>query len=70
MSRDQMARSMQPIGQADSRRARQGGGAGLGLPLAGSLVELQGGRLALQSGVGAGTLATIRFPPEPVGDTP
>ena len=39
-------------------------GAGLGLPLAKSLMELHGGALAIDSEVDRGTTVTLRFPPE------
>src|SRR5207244_1776178 len=48
-------------------------GAGLGLSIVKSLVELHGGSMALQSEPGCGTRVTVRFPesgvraPEPAG---
>jgi signal transduction histidine kinase/ActR/RegA family two-component response regulator len=39
-------------------------GAGLGLPLAKSLVELMRGRIEIESAKGVGTTVTIYFPPE------
>ncbi|MBI2584606.1 MAG: hypothetical protein HYW28_01830, partial [Rhodospirillales bacterium] len=39
-------------------------GTGLGLSLAKSLTELQGGRLAIESEFGKGTTVTVHFPPD------
>lgn len=50
------------FGQLDGSLARNYDGAGLGLPLSRSLVELHGGTMHLESTVGAGTTVTIRFP--------
>ncbi len=41
-------------------------GLGLELPLTKALVELHGGSLDLQSEVGTGTIATVRFPAEQI----
>lgn len=53
---------LQPFGQADSGFARKYDGAGLGLPLARSIVELHGGDLILDSAVGVGTTVRVRLP--------
>ena len=42
--------------------ARSGGGAGLGLSIAHSLVTAQGGQIAITSTVGSGTTVTVRWP--------
>ena len=52
-----------PFRQADSRLERLYDGMGLGLPLSQALIELHDGTLTLESRIGAGTLATLRFPP-------
>jgi len=57
------ARALEPFGQIDSSLSRRYQGTGLGLPLTKALVELHGGTLALESRPGAGTVATVRFPP-------
>jgi PAS domain S-box-containing protein len=50
------------FGQVDGRLTRNFEGAGLGLPLSKSLVELHGGDLVLDSKPGSGTKVTLRFP--------
>jgi len=57
-------KALSRFGQVDSDLNRQYSGTGLGLPLTKALVEMHGGYLDLQSEVGAGTWATVRFPPE------
>jgi two-component system, cell cycle sensor histidine kinase PleC len=52
-----------PFGQVDGGRARLREGAGLGLPIAKSLVELHGGKLLITSVKGRGTEITVRLPP-------
>lgn len=48
--------------QAENTGYRKQDGFGLGLPLAKKLVELHGGRIELQSGLGQGTTITITLP--------
>src|SRR3546814_10336343 len=55
---------LMPFGQVESALSRKHGGTGLGLPLAKSFAELLGGTHALESAVGTGTPATVRFPME------
>jgi len=55
-------RIMEPFQIVESPQSRSYQGIGLGLPLARSLVQLHGGRLTLQSMIGAGTTATLTFP--------
>jgi PAS domain S-box-containing protein len=68
MTPDDIAIAMQPFGQVDSSLARRFEGTGLGLPLTKALVELHGGRLAIESVPGVGTSATVIFPNERVPD--
>ena len=56
--------AMQPFTQLDSCLARRYEGTGLGLPLTASLVGLHGGELTLNSELGRGTTAIVRFPIE------
>lgn len=54
--------AMTPFAQIDSTFTRRHPGTGLGLPLVKSLVELHGGTFKLESALGRGTKAYIRFP--------
>jgi signal transduction histidine kinase len=55
------------FGRIDSDLAVREGGTGLGLPLAKSLVEHQGGRLEITSKPGQGTTVLVIFPQAPAG---
>jgi signal transduction histidine kinase len=57
-----IAQALRPFGQVDSGLNRKYEGTGLGLPLAKSLVELQGGALSIESEPKKGTRVTIRMP--------
>ena len=59
-----LPRVLEPFGQAGDVMTRGHDGAGLGLPLAKSMVELHGGTFDLESQVGVGTTVTVRFPAE------
>ena len=48
--------------RADPSRARDTGGAGLGLPLARALIEAQGGRMWVEATRGGGLTAKIALP--------
>ena len=63
MAREKIAAALEPFRQLDGSLARRFEGAGLGLAIAKSLVELHGGTLAIESAVGAGTTVTIALPP-------
>jgi two-component system cell cycle sensor histidine kinase PleC len=54
------------FGQVDGMLAHQHQGTGLGLPLARSLAELHGGRLAIRSVPGEGTTVTVTLPSDRV----
>jgi signal transduction histidine kinase len=62
MTADELQDVMQPFRQVRSDHARQHQGTGLGLPLARAMLERLGGRLALTSEPGVGTLAQITLP--------
>ncbi|MGH6952814.1 MAG: sensor histidine kinase, partial [Alphaproteobacteria bacterium] len=66
IAKEDLAKVMEPFGQADSSLARKYEGSGLGLPLTEKLVRLHGGELELESEPGRGTRITLRFPPERV----
>ena len=55
--------ALTPFGQVHNSKAPDDSGTGLGLPLAKSLVERHGGKLALASKPGKGTTVTLHFPP-------
>jgi len=59
-----LTRILEPFEQADSSLSRSHQGTGLGLPLVKAIMELHGGTLALTSKLGAGTQASVTFPPE------
>ncbi|MEI9993711.1 MAG: PAS domain-containing sensor histidine kinase [Rhizomicrobium sp.] len=63
MDREKIAAALEPFRQLDGSLARRFEGAGLGLSIAKSLVELHGGALAIESAVGAGTTVTVALPP-------
>jgi len=54
--------------QVDSSLTRTQGGTGLGLPIAKSLTELQGGQMTVTSEVNVGSIFSITIPVEPVMD--
>jgi len=59
---EDIPRVLQPFVQVDSALNRSHNGTGLGLPLAAAMVELHGGKLAIESEPGQGTTATAFFP--------
>ncbi len=68
MSREDLDRVFEPFVQADPSHTRRFGGTGLGLTIVRHLVERMGGRIEVDSILGAGTRFTIRLPLEQVGD--
>jgi two-component system cell cycle sensor histidine kinase PleC len=55
---------MEPFSQIEGAMSRNYHGAGLGLPLVKRLVQCHGGSFDVQSRLGEGTTATVRFPKE------
>jgi signal transduction histidine kinase len=55
---------MAPFQQIDGDLNRKYVGTGFGLSLTKSFIELHGGSLELESEIGVGTTATVRFPAE------
>ena len=64
MTPDGVKKALEAFGQVDSSLSRKYQGTGLGLPLTRALVELHGGRLEIESALGAGTCVTAVFPAE------
>jgi two-component system, cell cycle sensor histidine kinase PleC len=62
MTAREIADSIVPFVQVDSRLARRAPGSGLGLPITKRLIEMHGGELRLQSEPGKGTTAALVFP--------
>ena len=66
MSDAEIRLALEPFGQADNSLHRSQNGAGLGLPLVRSLLDLHGGRLKIVSAPGSGTRVVLWFPSERV----
>ena len=62
MDPDEIKIALKPFGQVDNRLDRDHGGAGLGLTIAGPLVELHGGRMRITSEKGTGTDVVVVLP--------
>jgi PAS domain S-box-containing protein len=58
---EDLVKVIEPFGQVDNARNREGDGTGLGLPLSHRLMEMQGGALEIASSLGIGTTVTARF---------
>jgi PAS domain S-box-containing protein len=63
MAEETIAAALEPFRQLDGSLARKFEGAGLGLSIARSLMELHGGTLRIASRVGAGTCVSMALPP-------
>jgi PAS domain S-box-containing protein len=57
-----IAKVLEPFGQADNPHSRRQQGTGLGLPIVKALVEQSGGSFRLESKVDAGTTVSLRLP--------
>jgi signal transduction histidine kinase len=64
MNEEGLERALQPFGQAKPSTTRNYGGTGLGLPITKGLIEAHGGKLAIESRAGQGTIARISVPTE------
>jgi PAS domain S-box-containing protein len=62
IAQEKIDAALEPFRQLDGSLARRFEGAGLGLSIAKSLVELHGGALTIVSAVGRGTTVTIALP--------
>src|SRR5579872_3334585 len=67
MDAAEIAVALEPFGQVDAGLNRRHDGAGLGLPLAQSLVEQHGGSFQIDSEKGRGTTVTVTLPADRVG---
>jgi signal transduction histidine kinase len=65
-----LPRVVEPYVQVAAARDRNPDGTGLGLPLVKRMIELHGGAFRLASTPGAGTVASVLFPPERVLPAP
>jgi signal transduction histidine kinase len=66
ISPTEIRKVLEPFGQADNPDISNGGGTGLGLPLAKAMAELHGGELRLDSTKNVGTKVHIDLPRERV----
>ncbi len=64
ISSEDMAKVLEPFGQARADAQISHEGTGLGLPLSQKLMEMHGGTLELQSDIEGGTTVTLTFPPD------
>ncbi len=62
IAEEDIAKVLQPFNQVESAFSRSHEGTGLGLSLAKSFLEVQGGGLEIASRVGEGTTVTLRLP--------
>jgi signal transduction histidine kinase len=62
IAREDLERVFEPFWQADPSKTRTAGGTGLGLTITRRLVELLGGKVAVTSDIGAGTVFSVRLP--------
>ncbi|HEY7608639.1 MAG TPA: HAMP domain-containing sensor histidine kinase [Alphaproteobacteria bacterium] len=60
-------RILEAYGRTDTAEKSATEGTGLGLTLVKAMIELHGGRLAIESKPGVGSTFTLRFPPERTG---
>ena len=66
MSAEQVARIFEPFSQTDSTISKRYGGTGLGLAISQRFVEMLGGRLTIDSELGAGSCFTVWIPDEEI----
>jgi len=64
MNEEEQERALLPFGQAKPSTTRNYGGTGLGLPITKGLIEAHGGKLAIESRTGHGTIVRVSLPTE------
>lgn len=62
MDREELEQLFQPFHQLDGSITRRYGGMGLGLTLVQKVVEVHGGKIEVQSEIGAGSTFTVKLP--------
>jgi two-component system, cell cycle sensor histidine kinase PleC len=62
MTEDRLAQLSQPFAFGDAAFAKEHEGAGLGIAIARAIVELSGGRLAIDSSPALGTTVAVSLP--------
>jgi two-component system cell cycle sensor histidine kinase PleC len=65
IAREALAKLGKPFEQVENEHTRSHHGSGLGLAIAKSLIELHGGKMAIRSTIGRGTLVLVRLPIRP-----
>ncbi|MFQ5775755.1 MAG: sensor histidine kinase [Kiloniellaceae bacterium] len=68
MASEDISTALQPFGQLAPVGIANGGGTGLGLPLAKAFADLHGAELLVDSRPGCGTVVTLLFPPHRIVD--
>ena len=67
--KDKLGTVLEPFGQADATLSRRHDGAGLGLAITRSLIELHEGDIVIESEVGVGTTVRVRLPAASTSDS-
>lgn len=62
MSEEQISRIFEPFGQADNTITKRYGGTGLGLAISHRFIDMMGGRITIDSELGAGSCFTVSLP--------
>ena len=64
MDEDTQQRVFEPFTQADTSTTREYGGTGLGLTISRHYIDIMGGQISIESGLGEGTRITLSIPME------